>query len=318
MWGLGAVAGTPAVPADLRASAGRLLDDLAAHVPTLAADGRREAGLRTAAYALLGLACAGRREAAVPLVARLDRALRTTTAEDPAWRWFEPELTYDNARLPQALLAGAALTGDTGAATRALDALEWYAGHLRLADGPLRCVGNVWHRRDDDPAAWNAEDGDEQPLDAAAVAEAFVEAWRYRAARTDAAHAASGLSWFLGRNRVGARMYVDRTGACHDGLSPSWVNGNQGAESTLAYYQALLALVRAGLATLPGAGGQPQGATVASGSGRTLAGRVTTTRPAVTDRSSTQRVRPAGAAPTGPTGPAGHRARTTEGHTDAL
>jgi len=249
MWGLGVLVNTAAVPDDIRRSADELLGKLAVHTPAHVAE-LGDVGLRSAVYALLGLAKGGHREAAAPLVELLDRKLRETSAEDPGWRWFEPTLTYDNARLPQALLAGAALTGDTDAAARALSALEWYADHVRLTTGTLRCVGNVWHRRDDDPALWLGEDGDEQPLDAAALAEALGDAWAYSGDAEFAKLATLSYEWFLGRNRAGERLYVDATGACHDGLGATWVNGNQGAESTLAYYQALLSLVRVGLVTL--------------------------------------------------------------------
>jgi hypothetical protein len=36
-------------------------------------------------------------------------------------------------------------------------------------------------------------------------------------------------------------------GGCHDGLGPVRLNDNEGAESTLAFWQALLALNKAGL-----------------------------------------------------------------------
>ena len=42
-------------------------------------------------------------------------------------------------------------------------------------------------------------------------------------------------------------VYDFATGGCHDGLGESDVNRNEGAESTLAYPQALLALDAAGL-----------------------------------------------------------------------
>ena len=217
--------------------------------------------------------------------------------------------------------------------------MEWYADHVRTPDGLLRCVGNVWHRRGEDPRVWQADDGDEQPIDAGAFAEAFVEAWRYRGHQTDAKLAGLGLSWFLGSNRAGLRMYVDQTGACHDGMSLAGVNGNQGAESTLAYYQALLAVTRSGLGVFSDQVHHHGAAAPILGTGRTLTGRAITSRPTVTDRSSAQRVRPpatAAAAPLGTGGTntggagaaptvaspanrssAGHRPRTPEGHPDA-
>ena len=245
MWALGAVAANPACAADARDTASALLSTLTPSAERLA-----DLGLRAAAYALLGLAQAGRPAAEVePLVRRLDAALLATSAHDSDWYWFEPELTYDNARLAQALLAGAARLGDEAVAARAVDALDWYVRHVGLTTGTLRNVGNRWHHRDD-PVAW-AQDGDEQPLDAAACVEALVEVWQQTRDPRYARLAGWAYAWFLGRNRAGARLYADTTGGCKDGLSATGPNENQGAESTLAYYQALLSLVGAGLATLP-------------------------------------------------------------------
>jgi hypothetical protein len=245
MWALGVVAGSPSAPADARRTANALLDGLAP-----AAERLFDLGLRAGAYALLGLAEAQRPAAELaPLVGRLDAALVATSAQAPDWYWFEPELTYDNARLPQALLAGATRIGDQAAAARAVDALDWYVGHIGLAGGVLRNVGNRWHHRDE-PDGWTA-DGDEQPIDTAACVEALVETWQQTRDPRYARLAGWAYAWFLGRNRVGARMYADVTGGCRDGLSENGPNENQGAESTLAYYQALLSLVGAGLATLP-------------------------------------------------------------------
>ena len=76
--------------------------------------------LRTAAYTVLGLSRldADRLEPAARrrlerLVEQLADAYERTSAED--WCWFEDELTYDNARLSQALLAGGSALGRAGA-----------------------------------------------------------------------------------------------------------------------------------------------------------------------------------------------------------
>ena len=55
------------------------------------------------------------------------------------------------------------------------------------------------------------------------------------------------FEWFLGRNTRGLPVYDFASGGCHDGLGPTGLNANEGAESTLAYLQALLALESAGL-----------------------------------------------------------------------
>jgi glycosyltransferase involved in cell wall biosynthesis len=306
VWALGTVVGSPSAPDDVRRSAGALLDEAVPYVAQLS-----EVGLRSTAYALIGLVRAGRTRQVPPLLHRLDRALKATGSADPAWCWYEPFLTYDNARLAQATLLGAAAVGNREATARALTALDWLGAHVGLTDGTLRNVGNLWHRQEE-PERW-PDDGDEQPLDAAAIAEAYVDAWNVTGDPTYAKHAARAFAWFLGRNRIGARLYVDSTGACHDGLSPNEANRNQGAESTLAYYQALLSLLKAGLAELPTVS-QPAHRSAAphfnrAPIGGSSVGRNTGIRSTnVTNVSGTQ---PSKRLSTR------HRSRPTEGHTDA-
>jgi len=50
------------------------------------------------------------------------------------------------------------------------------------------------------------------------------------------------FEWFLGRNDLHLPVYDPTTGGCRDGLHPDRANENQGAESTLAFLQALLEL----------------------------------------------------------------------------
>jgi hypothetical protein len=57
--------------------------------------------------------------------------------------------------------------------------------------------------------------------------------------RKEARHA---FEWFLGRNDLNLPVYDPTTGGCRDGLHPDRANENQGAESTLAFLQALLEL----------------------------------------------------------------------------
>ena len=110
----------------------------------------------------------------------------------------------------------------------------------------IRLVSNRW-RRADDPAHLHAEEGDEQPIDAAALTEALIEAWTYTGRGEYAGQAVRSFEWFLGRNTRGLPVYDFASGGCHDGLGPTGLNANEGAESTLAYLQALLALESAGL-----------------------------------------------------------------------
>ena len=165
----------------------------------------------------------------------------------PAWRWFETALAYDNARLPQALLAAAEVCGRDDWRAVALEALGWLHG-VQDRGTHLNLVGTRNFGRD-----YDASDPlDEQPIDAAAMVDACAAAyaatgdavWRRRA--TDA------FAWFGGRNRLGASL-VEADGACADGLHGDRINANRGAESVLAYAQAARTMAALGAAALPGA-----------------------------------------------------------------
>ncbi|MBI5103834.1 MAG: glycosyltransferase family 4 protein [Solirubrobacterales bacterium] len=245
-WALGEVVAAEPVPA-LREPALLLLREM---LPALA----EQRSPRTMAFAVLGLAHAdpeavGGEATAVlrALAGRLADQQRTNASPD--WCWAEDVLAYDNARLPQALIAAGARLGDDALLTEGLRALDWYAGELGI-DGPhLRLVGHRGRRRGEPRPGG----GDEQPLDAAALVEAEVEAFVATRDEAHARRAVRAFEWFLGRNRLQTSVYNFSTGGCHDGLGETHVNANEGAESTLAYLQALLALDAAGLqSTLPG------------------------------------------------------------------
>ncbi len=208
---------------------------------------------RTMAFAILGLAHAdpaavgGDAEAVLRALAeRLAGQQRANASAD--WYWAEDELVYDNARLPQALIAAGARLGDKEMLCDGVRALDWYAGQLGSEAPFIRLVGNRGRRRGEPPPG----DGDEQPLDAAALVEAQVEAFVATGAEAHGRRAVHAFEWFLGRNRLERSVLDFSTGGCHDGLCEHGVNINEGAESTLAYLQALLVLDAAGLqANLP-------------------------------------------------------------------
>lgn len=215
---------------------------------TLVASLEGEVSLRTAAYATLGLARLdadrledeGRR-----LLERSVSQLETAYREhsDDGWKWFEDALTYDNARLPQAMIVGGSALGRDAAVATGLEALAWLGDECGLADGLLRLHGHDGRRRSE-PAPGR---GDEQPVDAAAVVEAELSAFIVTGDALHGARARRAFEWFLGRNRLGRPLYDFATGGCNDGLGADDVNANEGAESTLAFHRAQLLLDAAGL-----------------------------------------------------------------------
>jgi hypothetical protein len=240
IWALGDVLSTAWVPAVVEPCQ-RLL---AALVRSLGG----ELSIRTAAYATLGLARldADRleddaRRLLERCVSQLEAAYETSS--DDEWRWFEDALTYDNARLPHALIVGGAALGREDAVAAGLESLAWLGDECGLGEGLLRLPGNEGRRRDEPaPGA-----GDEQPLDASAFVEAEIAAFVVTGDPEHGARAQRAFEWFLGRNRLGRPLYDFATGGCCDGLGDVDVNSNEGAESTLAFHRAQLVLDAAGL-----------------------------------------------------------------------
>jgi glycosyltransferase involved in cell wall biosynthesis len=240
IWALGDILATAWIPAVVR-PARDLLDRL---VGALGDD----VSLRTAAYAVLGLSRldTDRLEAAAHrqlerLVEQLADAYERTCSED--WCWFEEKLSYDNARLSQALLSGGSALGRPKLAELGLESLRWLGDECGLDKDALRLPGHRGRRRGEQaPGA-----GDEQPLDAAALVEAELSAFAVTHEAEHGVRAIRAFEWFLGRNRLQKPLYDFATGGCSDGLGSDALNDNEGAESTLAFHHAALLLDAAGV-----------------------------------------------------------------------
>jgi hypothetical protein len=235
VWALGEILATAWVPAIVDPTQ-RLLDVLIGGLqgPT---------SLRTDAYVVLGLARLDPDRLDGPARTFLERALDrlggaldACRAED--WLWFEDALAYDNARLPQALIAGGAAIGRDEDVAAGLESLRWLGDESGLADGMLRLTGHLGRRRGE-PAPG---EGDEQPLDAAAFVDAELTAFAVTRDREHGVRAHLAFDWFLGRNHLNRPLYDFATGGCSDGLGREDVNRNEGAESTLAFHRAALLL----------------------------------------------------------------------------
>ena len=245
VWALGEVLATAWIPAVVTPARNLL----SRHVDALGG----EVSLRTAAYTVLGLSRldADRLDpAARRLLERLVEQLADAyerTAGD-GWSWFEDELSYDNARLSQALINGGSALGNEGYVAFGLESLRWFGDESGLAGDFVRLAGHRGRRRNE-PVH---DSGDEQPLDAAALVEAELAAY---AATRDSEHGARAIrafEWFLGRNSLQKPLYDFATGGCSDGLGSEALNANEGAESTLALHRAALLLDAAGIRAATG------------------------------------------------------------------
>ncbi|MEM1353850.1 MAG: hypothetical protein AAGH88_03095 [Planctomycetota bacterium] len=177
--------------------------------------------------------------------AALHQAYRARATPD--WPWWEDLVTYDNAKLGQALFQTGQALGDNTMCGDAATALRWLIdqqtavgdnGHTHLS-----IIGNDgWLKPGVARAVY-----DQQPLEAWALVEACAvlanglacdretaSYWRSRAMWC--------LGWFLGANDAGQPLADLATAGCRDGLQASGPNANQGAESTLSWLLAQLAV----------------------------------------------------------------------------
>ncbi len=200
--------------------------------------------LRAVAFVMLGLA-----ESRID-----DRRLRRLADQladafdataDADWRWFEDYMTYENPRLPQALLAAAAVFPQEARYQQiGTDALDFLLHVTRSRKGGYAPVGNApmerdaWFKRGDShPPLF-----DQQPVDAGALVEACAQAYRITGEPRFRRAARAAFAWYLGDNVHGLPVYNPATGGVADALTPTGMNRNQGAESVLSVHLAFQAL----------------------------------------------------------------------------
>lgn len=149
----------------------------------------------------------------------------------PDWPWCEDIVSYDNARLPEALIMTGRWTDHKPMLKCGLEALQWLMEKQTSPTGHFRPIGsNGFWKKGEEPARF-----DQQPVEAASAISACLEAYAASGDFIWKKYAESAFDWFLGVNDLGIPLYDASTGGCFDGLHESRVNQNQGAESTLAF-----------------------------------------------------------------------------------
>lgn len=235
LWACG-VAVSSDVPAGFRSIAKEMFDRGLPHVFSTPY-------LRAKAYAILGLyryAKAYPRDANVAanvLTLSNDLCAAYEANSSDTWRWFEPVLTYANPRIPQSLLLSFRMTGNSRFLEIAEEALDFLIS-VEMTNETFVPIGNRgWYTKGGEKPLY-----DQQPIEASCMVEAAATAYRVTGSGKYLDAAKRAFNWFVGRNTDGAQLYDPATGACFDGITPQGVNLNQGAESTISYLLARLAM----------------------------------------------------------------------------
>lgn len=156
------------------------------------------------------------------------------------WDWFENKLTYDNAIFPLALLHSAEITRNDAVKEVALEALR-FVEKLTASKNHLNPVGNDgWYFRNGEMPLY-----DQQAIELMAMVLMYFQAYQVTKNARFLNKMFSSYMWFLGENSLRIPLYDVETGGCYDGLQPTGINRNQGAESTLAYLISYLTVLQA-------------------------------------------------------------------------
>jgi len=238
LWALGTLLGRSNTPG-LQSMAGRLFEQA---LPAIL----RTTSPRAWAFALIGIHEYLRRydgdrrasQVREELAGRLLTLYQANRSDE--WCWFEESLSYCNAALPHAfLMCGQSIPNST-MNDAALESLTWLADIQRdkTNGGHFVPIGsNGFYQRGGERARF-----DQQPVEAQAMVSACLEAHRITGDKNWYKEARRAFDWFLGRNDLNLPIYDPTTGGCRDGLHPDRPNENQGAESSLAFLQAVLEL----------------------------------------------------------------------------
>ena len=161
----------------------------------------------------------------------IDRRLRGNASSD--WFWPDEELTYENALIPRCLIVAGKRLGSADMVGTGVQVLDWLLSVQTSAGGHLSPIGNAWWRRGGPRSRF-----DQQPIEATALLLAAEAALEVTGESRFGAVMELAYAWFLGRNDLGRSVANPVRGAAFDGLTPSGLNLNQGAESTLMWLTA--------------------------------------------------------------------------------
>lgn len=157
----------------------------------------------------------------------------------PDWEWFEGNLTYDNARLSQAMLATYVSLGDTTYLDVAQKSLRFLIKNTTISETFVPIGSNGWYPRGGKRALY-----DQQPIEAGGMIETAALAHNITNSRDYEKPIRQALAWFFGVNTNSAVVYDAATGACCDGVNQRGLNENQGSESTIAFLLAATTFIQ--------------------------------------------------------------------------
>ncbi len=156
------------------------------------------------------------------------------------WQWFESYLTYGNSILPEAMLCAYLATDNIVYKEIAKTSFDFLLSKI-FYNNAIKVVSNKgWMHNNDN--SQKEKIGGEQPIDVAYTILALSKFYETFSQADYLEKMEIAFDWFLGKNHLHQIVYNPCTGGCYDGLEDTYINLNQGAESTVSYLMARLTM----------------------------------------------------------------------------
>lgn len=200
------------------------------------------------AYTMVGLYHFLQRYSSATAIKRVLQSLADELVESygqrkkDGWPWFSDSVTYGSTKIPQALLLAYRVLNNEVYSTVGLESLDFLTQATYNGEH-FEFVGNAgWYEKGKEKSVF-----DQQPIDAGYAVETYMLAHEITGEQRYLELAQAAFDWFFGRNCLGAPLYDFAQGACYDGLTAHGPNLNQGAESTITFLLANLAMFQQGV-----------------------------------------------------------------------
>lgn len=160
--------------------------------------------------------------------------------KDENWYWFESYMTYGNSILPEAMLCAFLATNNVVYKEIAKKSFDFLLSKI-FYNNAIKVVSNKgWLHNNDH--SHTQKIGGEQPIDVAYTILALSKFYETFNQADYLEKMEIAFDWFLGKNHLHQIVYNPCTGGCYDGLEDTYINLNQGAESTVSYLMARLTM----------------------------------------------------------------------------
>ena len=152
------------------------------------------------------------------------------------WEWYESYLTYANSVLPEALLCAWLICNKKEYREIARSTFDFLLKRIFIED-TINVISNKnWLPQLE--TSLKKHIGGEQPIDVAYTIIALDKFHHVFKEENYRLKIRSAFNWFQGQNHLHQIIYNPCTGGCYDGLEETYVNLNQGAESSISYLMA--------------------------------------------------------------------------------